>query len=285
MGCGNVRRRPCGSHAATAAAPHQRSRAKHHKAHAPAIVVRQNAGGDAPHEASQGRSADVEAHDQRNPFRRPLFADVGHHHGDDARHHDALQKTPEDKLRQRHRRCGQQRWNGNAQQRNHNDALPGQPLRHSPENRSGNRHSEGRSRNRHAHTGFGRVKNMRQQGQQRLRAVELKKGAHPAQRHGSRSLIARLGMTFRLCRWLQEPEYRPHTQRSFVAQTLTPAESVLNHFRSACPRRAVNLSRRWIPLPPALPDEVWRPLAPAISGDTNWRVSPPSWAQRRRRSR
>ena len=154
------------------------------KAHAPAEPVRQNAGGYAADETAESGAADVEAHDERNVVGRPLLADVGHHHGDYAGHDDALQESPEDELCKRCRCSGEQRGQRDAQQRSHDDALARQPLGERAEDGCGEGDSQRGRRNRHAHAGLRGVKEPRQQGKQRLRAVELKKGADTAKRHG-----------------------------------------------------------------------------------------------------
>ena len=78
----------------------ERGAAEHEKADAPTEVLGENSACEAAHETAQRGSADVEAHDESHFVWRPLFTDVGDDDGDDAGHGDALQKAPEDQLRE-----------------------------------------------------------------------------------------------------------------------------------------------------------------------------------------
>ncbi len=107
----------------------ERGDAESEEADAPAEVVGQDAGGDATNKAAERCAADVEAHDERDAVGRPLLADVGDDDGDDAGDHDALQKSPEDELRKRSGGGGEKCRNGNAEERNDDDALARQGAR------------------------------------------------------------------------------------------------------------------------------------------------------------
>ncbi len=108
---------------------HQRYRSEHHKADPPTEGLSENPANEPPRETAQRRSTHIKAHDQRHAIRRPLFADISDHHGEDARQRNPLEKSPEDKLCQRSRSRRQQRRHRNADQRKHNHALARHPLR------------------------------------------------------------------------------------------------------------------------------------------------------------
>ncbi len=147
-------------------------------------MVGEDAGGDATDEATECSAADIEAHDERDALRRPFFSDVSDDDGDDAGDHNALQESPEDELRERSGSGGEQCWDGDAENREDDHAFACEALSQRAEDGCGDGHAERSGGNSHADAGFGGVKEMGEKRQERLRAVELKKGAHSTECDG-----------------------------------------------------------------------------------------------------
>ena len=88
---------------------------------------------------------------------RPLLADVGDENGDDAGDHDSLKKSPDDELRERGCRGGEQRGDGHAEDGGDNDSLAGEPLRERSEEGRGESDGNGGGRDGEAGGGLGDV--------------------------------------------------------------------------------------------------------------------------------
>ena len=89
--------------------------------------------------------------------------------------------------RQRSGGGGQQRGHGDAEQRGHDDALARQPLSERAKDGRRQGHAQRGGGDRHAHAGLRGMEEAGQQGQQRLGAIELEKGADAAESNGGRS--------------------------------------------------------------------------------------------------
>ncbi len=63
------------------------------------MVGGRDPGKDAPEKTTEHRAADVDRHHLRHAMARPLLGDVGNGDAKDSGHHEALEKSPEDKLR------------------------------------------------------------------------------------------------------------------------------------------------------------------------------------------
>ena len=107
----------------------QRQGTECEKTYAPAEPVSKNASGHAADEAAESCAANVEADDEGDLVRWPLFANVSHKYGDYAGDSDALEKSPENELGKRCGCGGEQRRQRDAKQRSHDDAFARKPLR------------------------------------------------------------------------------------------------------------------------------------------------------------
>ena len=142
-----------------------------------------------PAQQSDSQCNPLHCHD-RPGAGRPL-AQRPESSGNHAGHQDALKKSPQNQLPKRFRRSRQQRRDGNSQQRGNNHPLARQPFRERSKHRRGKRHAQGGRGNREPRTCLRSVKDPHKKGQQRLRAVELKKGADSAQCNRHRGPVAR----------------------------------------------------------------------------------------------
>ena len=188
-------RKPCGD----GCSADERGDAEHEKADAPAEVVCKDAGGYAADEPSKRGPADIEAHDEGYSLGRPFFADVGNDYGDDAGNHDPLEETPEYELSERGGGCGEKRGDGYAEDGVDDDTLAWKAFGERSEDGSSDCDAEGRGRDGHADSGFGGVEDLREEREDRLRAVELEEGANAAKGDGGSSLgggVVGLGGSF-----------------------------------------------------------------------------------------
>ncbi len=104
------------------------------------IVPPEPPGNPAGHEpaddTAQHVAADIGAHRGPGSARRPFLGHVGHGHGDDAGHDQALREAPADERVQPYRRRRQQRGDRQGENSGHNDDLPSDALGQQTDRRS-----------------------------------------------------------------------------------------------------------------------------------------------------
>ena len=205
---------PWGSHAATAAAPASEAVPRARKLTRQLKWSARMPRGDAADEAAECGSADIEAHDEGDAFGRPLFTDVSDDDGDDAGYRDSLEKSPEDELRKRSGRCREQRGDGHAEDGEDDDALAGEPLSERAKDGRRNGDAQGGRGNRHADAGLRCVERCAPAAEERLRAIELEKGADAAERHcGGGQRLAQGGRAVPISEYKAASGYKASARR------------------------------------------------------------------------
>ncbi len=201
------------------------------------MVGSRNSDENAAEKTAKHGTADVNRHYLRHAMSRPLFGDVGDGDAENSRHHDALQKTPEDQLRQPV--CGGCHNSGQCDQKDgeHDDLAASDALGQRSAKGRAQGNAEGCGADGAADLRFGGVEDLLEERQQRLGGVEIEKCADPGERHRDDGAgIVRRARRLRFARLWQidqrpAPHRRSHRWRTDLFPEAWHDTSVLRYHR------------------------------------------------------